>query len=33
MINFQTLKYKIKKKSDLFERGHTYKKIKLKYYF
>ena len=28
--NSEVIKYKIKKKSDLFERGHTYKKIKLK---
>ena len=28
--NLRVIKYKIKKKSDLFERGHTYKKIKLK---
>ena len=28
--NLRVIKYKIKKKSDLFGRGHTYKKIKLK---
>ena len=28
--NLEVIKYKIKKKFDLFERGHTYKKIKLK---
>ena len=28
--NLEVIKYKIKKKTDLFERGHTYKKIKFK---